>query len=141
MNNPLRLFAAAVSLSMFLASCSVSAANWKEIYSDQEEKHFVDSESVKYNGSQFSVWELHDYKKNMNNAPGSRKKFRSRVDQSIGDCKLQGIATIKMYFYEKNMGVGSVVNTLDIPLSIDESPPGSIGREMVDYYCKSHQGQ
>lgn len=123
-------------LSMSLALSSAQAANWKETYRDNDETNFVDNESVKFTGNRFSIWELRDYSKPHNDAPGSKATFRSRVDQSTGDCDVHGIATTKMYFYEQNMGNGKVVNTMTIPLAMEEAPPGSLGRTLVDYFCK-----
>lgn len=122
-------------LGLLFASFPAFAANWRELLRLPTEVHYVNMESIAWDGMRFSVWEMHDYKKAQSNAPGSRAKFLSRVDNSIGDCTAKSISTVKMYFYEKAMVGGQVVHTLNIPYSAEEAPPGSIGRELIDQLC------
>lgn len=131
------IVSAALWAALWVGS-SASAASWKEIHADGQEHHFVDGESIRRQGNRVTLWELHDYTRTRADAPRSKAKFRSRVDQSIVDCPARAIAVTKMYFYEKNMGDGHVVHTLDIPLGLEEAPPGSLGRALVDQLCKDN---
>lgn len=120
---------------LLFAASSALAANWREFVRLPGEVFYVNMEALTWDGMRFSIWELHDYDKTQSNAPGSRAKFKSRVDNAIGDCKIKSITTVKMYFYENNMVGGKVVHTLTGPYDPEEAPPGSSGRELVDQLC------
>ena len=127
---------AVVLLGGVLAFSPVWAAQWKEVFRQQGEVRYLDTASIKHEGHTFSIWELDDYAKARANAPGSKAAYKSRVYQSVGNCQTKSIRSVKMYFYEKGMATGNVVYTLTFPPSPDEeAPPGSIGRDLIDYFC------
>ncbi|HSD35919.1 MAG TPA: surface-adhesin E family protein [Rhodocyclaceae bacterium] len=122
-----------------LLACQAHAANWALVDSNSESKIFLDTESVRRNGSKVKVWIKWSHSAPVaakNTYP--EKQYQSSKSLDIYDCSDRSSASIQFILYADADG-GEVVKSDSIPerlASFREVVPDSIGEAILEAACK-----
>lgn len=103
-------------------------AEWKVISINEESTTYVDTKTIRRNGSQVKMWTLRDYQIPQNEGSGS---YYSSKNQMVFDCKNESFKILGYYDYSGNMGNGNSVDyyIYPNPRSIPIVPKTIVERE------------
>ena len=123
-------------LAVLLIVTSTSAmAEWKLINYSDEISLYVDSTSIRKDGTKAKMWYLQDFKTPQKDMG---KPYLSKIIKSVNDCKNETDKTLAIVFYQGNMQQGKITLQLDYAdgESIERAiVPGSIGEILWKIAC------
>lgn len=135
-----------MKLAMITALCvatlhlPVRAANWVDVGGSDEVTVFVDTESIRRNGTRVKTWLKWKWQ-NPQVVPGAypAKTYQSEKQLQVSDCKNGSLAIAQGIRYS-DPDDGDVVDSYSIEeraWKFSEAAPETIGESLIKFACKS----
>jgi hypothetical protein len=123
--------------ALIAASCAAAQAEWTKlgtVASGNQDTLYVDSTTVRREGSRAKVWALTNYK----SAQVRRgTKYRSDKAQFKFDCREETFETTMVMYMSGQMGEGQAVHTDTMPMLPVPVPPSSAAAALMEVACSA----
>ena len=116
-----------------------SESRWAEVGSGNDTTVYVDTQSVRRNGSKVRIWLKWLYTSAPETSGYPKKKYLAEKALDIYNCTERSSATLQIIRYANADASGEVVESLSIPeskIEYRDLAPETIGERILNYVCR-----